>query len=341
MLLLFRRRDSLNPRILAVALFAAAAAVIPFVPDMETVQRVRSQYLDRNVPWEPIEALLFGRVSPFSIGRLEGAREPGAIVAGALLSPVATARTALRLWGDVFLEPIGSILALAAIIAIATGHAGRSARIPAGLLLVGILPGFTSSYDRPSLIRMIGLPIAVPVLSAIAFGRFAGTRGTRAWVAAVATGTLVTCSGIALFARVNPRLLAQSWVTVALDACQSSRCVFLDFKSPRPVPWLRIESMAAAVPPRPIPVIGFDGDLSPTFDRDAANGSVWIWSQALEVDARVSAAIAARWSHPRFFELRDPAGNRVAIAASLRNNWQPELPPDRWQRIAAVTSSAR
>lgn len=338
---LVRRRGELSPRLLAVAVLAFPAAALPFLPDLDTLRQVQSQYLDRNLPWEPIEAILFGRASPFSLDDLAGRRDPGSIVLGALLSPVATARTALRLWGDVFLEPIGSLMALAAIVILAAGRTGKSGRILAGLLIVAMLPGFTSSYDRPSLIRMVGLPIAVPLLAALAFGHFVGTRGRRAGVAAVATAAAVLCSGIALFDRVNPAILAQSWVTVAIEACQVDRCVLLDYESPRPVAWLRVSSMASAVPASPIQVVGYRDAASVTTWPHTGDASVLVWSRALEDDAHVAATLSAHWPNRRLLELRDPAGNRIAVAADIRGDWRPELSADRWSRMTSITSGAR
>ena len=85
-----------------------------------------------------------------------------------LLSPFASSRTALRLWGDVVYEPVGA--ALAAIgVAICLRHAWRQrvAALPLALLLATLTPGFISSTDQPSLLRIMGAPVAVALLAAV------------------------------------------------------------------------------------------------------------------------------------------------------------------------------
>jgi hypothetical protein len=337
---LVRRRRTTSRVVAATAFMALAAAALPVLPGMDDITRMRAQYLERFLPWGLIEPVLLGQRSPEAIRNVAGTAPPAAIAAGALLAPVATARTALRLWGDVFLEPIAIVLAVAGGVAAATGRLGPSGPILLGFLVLSLLPGLTSSYDRPSLIRMMGLAVCVPLLAAGGFRTLSGRRNPRAAAAVVLA---VAASGLVLFHVTNPRLLAKSWVTIAIEACSADpdACVLLDYHRRQPMPWLNVPEMAAAVPQRALRVVPYAGIEAVTTASGLPTAPVLVWSPALEDDDDVGMQLRERWPQARIFRIHDDAGLSSAWVAAFADDWRPAVGESRWRPQAALSPPVR
>lgn len=318
---LVRRRTTTPLPVVLTAVVALAAAALPVLPGSDDLERMQARYLERFYPWDVIEPALLGQRSPYAILEVDGSPPAARIAAGALLAPVATARTALRRWGDVFLEPIAAVLATFGMVAAATGRLGPSGRVLLLFVAVSLLPGLTSSYDRPSLIRVMGLAVGVPVLAAAAWRAAAGSRRRAALAATLA----IAASGLVLFRVVNPRILAQSWVTLAIEACADApeACALLDYERPQPIAWLNVPVMAAAVPERPLRVVPFAGAASLLDANGAPLASVFLWSPALEADDRVLEQLRARWPQAVVLDLTDRAGLAKTHALALDPAWVP------------------
>ena len=147
------------------------------------------------------------------------------IPAGAVLSPFAIARSPLRLWGDVLFEPWSAGLSAVGL-AICARHAVRN-RVALALLAfvtAALLPGFVSSYDRPSLLRILGAPTALALMSAVGFVGALTTLhpvAVRRWAMMITT-LAIAVSGTVLFDVVNPRILAASSIGLLVRAVDAS-----------------------------------------------------------------------------------------------------------------------
>jgi len=337
---LVRRWRIVPVTVLATAIVCVAAAALPVLPDAEGLARMRSNYIDRFLPWGLVEPALLGQVTPRVLQNVSATARPAEIAAAALLAPVATPRTALRLWGDVFIEPVSAVGAIIALGALIAGRAHAHRRYLLAFLAIAIAPTLTSSYDRPSLIRGICIPAALALLTAAGFGLVAGTRGRYAWRAALALSLAIAASGTLLFDWTNPRILAQSSVAVAIEACADApeRCTLLDYDQTIDLSWLHVGRMAAEVPRVPIETVR----VSDIESRRADNfrSRVILWSPALEHDERISERLCARWPDSSFVLLDDGTRLSQAWAAFQDSSWQPALPAARWREIEPCEADA-
>jgi hypothetical protein len=149
---------------LTVAVLGFAATIWPGLPSPQALGSMRQAYARAANPWRPLERGVLGQLSPDDAGQLKDTAHSGPldIALGTILTPMAIPRTAIRLWGDALFDPLGTGLALSAILA--CGLAVRRsavARLLLAVLLAALVPGLISSYDRPSLTRMSIAPVAI------------------------------------------------------------------------------------------------------------------------------------------------------------------------------------
>jgi hypothetical protein len=286
--------------------------------------------LGQRSPWEPPDAAdlwYAGRPGPLDVPL------------GALLAPWATPRTALRLWGDVYLEPLSSALALLAIVVCVRAlRRERAAALPLLLLAVAVAPGFTSAYDRASLTRAIAVPVAIALLAGAGFEALrARLRLARPGRVAALACAAVALSGVFLFDRLNPRIVPASSNGIALRVLEAGAPSGGALLLAPEFDWLHVERIARWAPRRPLPSRRYDGPESllaaPSGDAPAAE--VLFYSPALEVDQRIEHALCARWPGAALYRFSDRSGLSKVLAARPEGagGWTPAWPADRLERL--------
>jgi hypothetical protein len=344
-------RPRLPRAVIVTAFLSLLAAVLPSAPGPQTLREMASVYVATQGQYEILEETVMGQ-RPTTSGARTGwleTRPPGPldVPAGAALSPFATARSAMRLRGDVAYDPAGAALAaigLLVCLRFAARDAG-AALLPV-LLLATLMTGFVSSGDRPSLMRTYGAMVPLALLAAVGFAgvRTAlGAAGARRSLAPLAVAAVVV-AGTALFDVVNPRILRWSslaLMTAAVHEPDLERTVLVhDMRTF--ATWLQLREIATHVPPRPIPVVMLDelrderGAPVPTAPRH----DVLFWSPAVEEVAGMSGLVCARWPAATRFTVTDPAGlSRVHAAHVAGAPWQPALPAAQWQAGACAPAA--
>lgn len=325
------------------------AAVVPSVPAfIEALGLMQQTYMANQRPWAALEAGLFGQMALAEILALNENRMSSLdvpwyrIALGAIVAPFAIPRTALRSWGDMLFDPLGTALAAVGL-GLCLRWAGRD-RLALGccaLLLLAIVPGaLGSSYDRTSATRMIYLPVPMAFLAAIGLEGLlsVGVRSrVRRWIRLSAV-LAVVAGGTYLFDFVNPRILAQSAMGLALRAIDGNqpRRGALWLRSPYEHDDKATNALILSEAGRsPLPRLSFEGpgSLSKPDATRSSFASVVFWSPGLEADAGVTRAICEHWSEATLYVIHDPVGqSRVHAAVLDDSNWIPELPSHRWER---------
>lgn len=320
------RRNPPPFALMATAVLTLLAAALPGVPSFATLTLMTESYSRSSQMWAGIEAAGFGLVPTAAAEFQIGLGDPGRwdLVLGTLLSPWATPRTAFRLWGDVMFEPIA-----AGFFAIGVGAALvrlRQARIATWLLLLFVasaIPGFISSYDRPSLVRPVCMLIIFALLAALGYGRIAVSLQRGRWSALVCSLAILG-SGSWLFDVVQPRILARSSVSIAIAAIdEADECRPATFLRPAHGDVQQVEFFATRVPRCPsdsAPVEPPDSRWLAGLDRPG----VLFWSPGLEEQSAVAQRICAVHPDARLWTIRDPAGlGRVFAATKPATRWSP------------------
>jgi hypothetical protein len=360
------RRPRVAPIVAATAVLSLGTAVATSVPAPRTMLAMYAQYAATEVPLAVAEPAVHGQMAPTIEDWLGGPLPPDVPLAqlasrgipitrgwllvplGALLAPFAVARWSLRLWGDAMFEPWSAGLAalgLAACLRFARRDAPSRAAVL--FLLAALAPAFVSSYDRVSLLRLLGAPVPVALLAGAGFALFARAlagRGARL-AAAIVTAAVIAVSGTVLFDIVTPRLLAASSLGLlvrAVPAGDLDRTALLTAsgRDPRPdVPpgrrywdldWLRhnhpyIDDVVAWTPQRPIPVIDIDRL------GDAPDRTLIFWAPALEQTVGVRARLCAAHPAATVYTIGDASGLSRVYAADLNGRaWTPAVPQTRW-----------
>ncbi len=337
-----------GPRLPAIAWFTATASFValalPGFPTPATFEAMRAAYLAVCGQWAGLEAILLGQQSPYAppVGELWQAGRPGPfdIVLGTLLAPFATPRTALRLWADVYLDPVGaSAIALGIAQCLRALRHDRRAGMLLAVLALSVLPGFTSAYDRASLTRAIGLPLVAAGFAGLGFEaiRRVLLPGRNAARVAGAATALIALSGLVLFDCVNPRLLPLSDLGIALRVLEAGRpvggAVVLAHGGRDDLDWLHRERIARYAPPVPLPSQRYEGpgSLIVRAGDERPNAEVFFYSPALDLDDGVTRSICARWPGAALYSFSDEAGlSRVFAARPAGAGWQPTWPRERW-----------
>ncbi len=330
----------------ALPLLAAAWVAVPRPAAMNAMV---GAYVEKHGEWEGLERALFGQATPIDVVRAWEAPLAGPLdvpLAGAL-APFAVARTAMRGWGDSLFDPLGTaLLAIGAALCLQFALRAASARWLLLLLALTLLPGMTSSFDRPSITRMNTLLIPASLLAALGGRRvaeFVAPAFRKRALAALAVGAVI--GGALLFDIVNPRILRASWLSLVIDASRErpdGRTFVLDYPSTLDVSWLHVARIAAQVPRQPIETVPIDGITELTSALDAVRTATHavFWSPALEADRAVTASLCARWPRAALFRIDDRPRYAHVFAARIGDgDWTPALPADRW--VATSCEAAR
>jgi hypothetical protein len=336
------RPPKLPAALIAVGLLCFAATVYPGLPTLTALRSMQQSYTRATMPWLELEAAVTGQLPPAEAQQMlySGRGEETDIVAGAVLAPLAIPRTAIRLWGDALFDPIGGSLAVCAIAACLLAlRRAPLARAMLAALVVAMLPGVLSSYDRTSLVRMSILPTLMALFAGLGF-ELARRRYFAAWrplpLAAALTASAAV-AGLLLFDVVTPRLLRGSAFGIALEAmgrgAQLDDVAFLDHREWE-FNWLgRIGQTAEVIRDEPIRVVRYASaeDLDGV-DDGRTRTRLLFWTPGLEAYHAIARHICARWPQARIYTLVDRPGCSRVFAALLSGAeaWQPSLSRDRW-----------
>jgi len=347
-----------NPPPLAVSGTAALsllAAALPGMPSLDALMKLPVTYAHASQMWAGIEAVGLGLVPSAATEFQIGLGDPGRwdMVLGTLLASWATPRTALRLWGDAMFEPIGAgLVAIGVGTALARGRSARTARWLLLLMFVCAVPGFISSYDRPSLVRPLCMPFAFALLAALGYMRLeAALQWGRGL--AIAFVLAIIAAGAWLFDVVQPRILAQSSVSIAIAAIDAGEvCPAATLLRPARNDIQQVEFFTAHLPrcrADSAAVQQPDSGWLAGLDR----AGVLFWSPGLEEESNVAQRICAVHPEVQLWTIYDPAGLARVFAAARRDaRWSPvgevtplgcgvELETDATRAAAALTEARR
>ena len=335
--LLAMRRGPRVPRaVLAIAVLSCVAAVVPGLPGPSTLREMASDYATVQWRWVPLETMLLGQDATWAVQAVNAPSPPrgAAIPLGALLAPFAIPRTPVRFWGDTLFDPVGAALAACAIaVCIGVARASPAAASLLGLLLAALLPGFISSWDRPSPTRLFCTPVPVALLAGVGFEVLRRTLGLSLRAAA-GTAAAMAVAGVLVFDAVNPGILPASSLGIIFRALRDGpppqRAVILDHDERQVFGFLRVPLIAAHQPGGPVAVRYYAGPQS----LNAADGKapeLLFWSKGLEQYRAVSLGVCARWPGAALYVLRDTSGLSLAFAARPAGpGWTPALPAAQW-----------
>jgi hypothetical protein len=326
-------RSRVQALALITALCSFSAAALPAMPGMDGLRHAARTYSGARQQWAGMEAAALGQVEPRRSEFHLHAGRPGPldVPLGTLLAPVAFPRTSLRMLGDALFDPLGSALALLGVAVCWRWRHYGWARVLLGLLAITLLPGMTSSYDRPSITRMSNLAVPITLLAAAGFEALRCAVAPRARAVAALAIAVIIAGGWLLHAHVTPRILPRSALNIALAAMggeAARRAVFI-------VPgWgdpLSSGLFAAQVPARPLPTLAYrePGVLQA---NGAPAAELFFWAPGYEDEAAVSRAICQRWPGAALYVLADEARIGAVFAASPQGpQWKPALAPSQWR----------
>jgi hypothetical protein len=322
--------------LLAIATLSFLAATIPSLPSLAQLQGMAKDFASARVQWAGLEAWLFGQLSAaggeFAIS--PAAPTPIDLPLSAFLSPFAAPRTAVRLWGDAIFDPIGAGLAAVGLLAtLRRLHTDRIAGLLWLVLVVALLTVVPSSYDRPSLARLVTAPVVMALWTAAGFEVVRrGLAGSRSGAAAAAVvSAAIAVGGGVLFDYINPVILARSALGISLTALERtpvSQAVIFARKGWDPQ---RSAMFASLVPAEERAVLPYDGPTTLEAVDRASVPRILLWAPALEQEANVALAVCGRWPGAALYTLYDRPHLSRAFAASPRGrDWRPALPPSQW-----------
>ena len=328
--------------VVAAASLLFFAAVYPGVPGLNTLREMARSFGTGKIDWLAVEAILLGQATPQGISAALESGRAGVLdtVVGALLSPFAIPRTALRLWGDTLYEPITVMLAATALVVCLRQRAAIAVALP-GLLLVALVTGFVSSYDRPSLTRTMSAPVPFVLLGVCGLAALCHSLDPcRRRIVSLLTALAVALSGVALFDGINPRLLPSSANGLAVEVLQGTRDDKTWLLTYVKYDWLRTELVAAEVAPVPLQVfeVFSTGSVEHLLARPVER---FAWSPALESDFSVRGELCRLRPDSVVFDVVDRSGHsRVHIASLGRTGWTPSVPRERWSSSACSPPAA-
>jgi hypothetical protein len=337
---------------LLTAIISFVAFSTPNLPAPEVLTAAYDWYVLKQWPMSVGEKALQGQVSPTE-ANWTTVDPPGTLllIIGTLLSPFATPRNSLRIGGDVLYEPFSAALGAVGFLVCLRG-AGRdwTSRYLLASLAMGLVPGFASSYDRPSLTRVYGATVPLAILAAIGTRSIldAARGGAARWRGAVAATLLIAASGLVVFDVVTPRILSASTFGLlmrSVDVEWLDRVAMLTSNEPALNPpdvaerdrlwhadWLRryhpyVDDLARCAPRRPVPIIPIE--QAPRLDPY----DVVFWHPALDQTIRITEReICRRWPDATLYTIWDRAGlSRVQAARIRGDEWQPTVPADQWE----------
>lgn len=324
----------------ALTLLAAGAALPPLT-DLGGMMR---RFATSAGSWTALEAVIFGQAIPSAVqAAWEGPVRPLDRMIWAALMPFATPRTPIRLLGDSAYDPVGAALAAVGIaVCLRSWRHNRTALLA---LASAILAGLISSYDRPSIARMLAMPVMVALLAGVGFEalRRELRRSIDPLLACLPVCAAIALGGIVLFNVTNLTILASSTQELTIRALGNDgatpAAVYLDpMLSVAPeaptarLPWLQTDAVFADFPRPSVQVIPFAGP-SVLKRGDMAVAPLLFWSPALETMEKISADVCGIWPDASIYVIVDRAGlSRVYAANPGLDTWTPHLPPSQWTR---------
>ena len=334
--LLWRGPRAPLPVVLA-ALLSFLAASLPSLPGPTTIREMVKLYSGEQGHAAVLEATVFAQLpkaSGATAGWLAG-KPPGPadVPIATLLSPFAISRTSMRLWGDVLFDPFGAALAAVGL-AVCLRHAfrdGTSALLVA-FLAATLVTGFISSTDQPSLLRVMGAPVAVALMAAVGFAGIRSLGGTALSRHAPAVAVLaIVIGGMLIFDVVNPRILRASSLGLLVRSLRPGdldRAAYLNDGRERAF-WRFVDEITTQVPRRPIPIAQLEVLISAP-DR-APRAELLFWSPAVEQTASITTRVCERWPDAALYTIVDQAHlSRLYAARPTGPGWEPAVPAGQW-----------
>lgn len=320
--------------VIVTALASFVAMLVPSIPSRAAVHQMVKLYAAPHGHAPTLELAVLGQIPSLpgaARGWALGAPRALDVPLAAVLAPFAVSRIALRLCGDTLFDPVGA--ALSAIgIAVCVRYARRDR--PALLLLAftaaALVPGFISSTDTPSLLRVFGAPVPLAVLAAIggiAIEDQIASPPRQRWT--LLGMVLAICAGgLLIFDTVNPRILPDSspgLIARSLGARPPERVAVLQAAG-EDAPWLYVEDMMRYVPRQPVPVVNVE-----RLPRGGADYDVLLWSAAVEETAGLRRRVCTLWPEATLYDILDQSGLSYAHAAARSGSgWVPAVGRAQW-----------
>ncbi len=349
-----RPRPPLLIVVSAIFGFVAGFVVGFGVPTFASLTEMVSRYSKLHWSWAIGESAMLGQMSPFILD-WSGPRVPPwyVIPIATLLSPFAIARNSQRLWGDVMFEPLSAgLFAIGIVICLRMIRRDRLSLWLLCFLAATTVGAFTSTYDRPSQLRIVGATLPLALLAAVGFNaiRMISRSAAQRWATPAAVLAIMT-SGTLIFDVVNPRILAASSIGLmirSLDDASLPHAVSITAEGLHPrhdvdplrrhfhLDWLLkfhpyVNEILRTVPKLPI--------RSVTFEEAASNpdAKLLFWSPALEETAEVSSSVCKTWPDASLYTIVDLAKLSRVYATARDPDWKPALPADQWSVASCNT----
>lgn len=337
--LLFHRLMRM-PRIPWTAVCTAAAcglaAMIPGLPNPATLVLAASEFTFGHGHMSGLLLSFFGQRSAVFVDQALLAGDPGPfdVMLGAILSPLAIARTPHRIWADTLFDPIGTVLMVMGLyVCLRAARRQATARLILVLLVSGALTALVSSGDIVSHTRLAPATVAVVTLMAIGFEsvrlRIGGRGASRVLVWGAVVG--MALGGSYVFHVVSPRVIPASWLSTALEATgtevNATPAGFFEF-GPGP-DWAHTGRMLEMIPQQKM--VQVDICRAEVVRTIEPRFPVYFWSPAHEQDGAISCLLCSLWPDATLYTMRDRAG-LFATFAAVRGGvaWEPRLTPERW-----------
>jgi hypothetical protein len=308
--------------------------LVPSIPSSAAVHQMVRLYAAPHGHAPTLELAVLGQIPSLpgaSRGWAYGAPRPFDVPAAALLAPFAISRIALRLCGDTLFDPIGAALsAIGVAVCLRYARRDRLAVLLLAFTVAALVPGFISSTDTPSLLRVFGAPVPLAVLAAIGFMAIRdpiASPARRRWATAGAVAA-ICAGGILIFDVVNPGILPDSspgLIARSLGAIPPDRVAVLTAKG-EDAPWLYVDEMMHYVPRQPVPVVAAE-----RLPRGGADYDVLLWSAAVEDTAELHRRVCALWPGAALYHIVDESGLSDAHAAARAGStWVPAVSRAQW-----------
>ena len=325
---------------IAAALLTVLALAIPTASELLRDPKTIQFYSEGTRAWASIQAMLFGQIDPLRIvGHIEMADVPAYdAVIGTLLAPVATPRTGLRLQGDALFEPITIVLMMVGV-ATCLRYRNRLQCAVIFLALLALIPGFASSYDRASFLRVSATPAAVALLATFGFDALRKTIGhSLSATLGVACALAIATSGIYVSRAVTPNLIPQSAVSLMAEATHAQDpdpgTVLLAWGSD-----LQGAAYFSQLLPRSALAVKPYKDKSTLGELGTAVDSPLFFSPGFEDAANFAQDLCSHRPDTVFIEMTDRARlSRAFAAVPTGSAWRPAFPKIRWQEKRCGTA---
>jgi hypothetical protein len=371
LLAIWRSRSSPRaaPLVKVIAALSLVTGLAVSLPSPQTIAQMFGRYAATEIPLAVAEPAVYGQFSP-TIDDWLGAPLPADIPLqelahysmpvtrgwllvpiSAVLAPFAISRWPLRLWGDALFEPFSAALAAFGLAVCLRHVRDRASLILMLFFAAALVPAFTSSYDRASILRLFAAPVPVAILAAAGSRALLRAIPRRTVRGAAIIGTVITIgiSGTVLFDVVNVGILPASSLGLLARALfgpdlDNAGLLTSSGRDSRPgVPpgrryweldWLRhnhpyIDEIARCVPKRPIPL--FDLDLLEQWNPAGPEKRLVFWSPALQQTTAVSQRLCRRWPEATLYTVRDSTGlSRLYGARLVGDEWMPGVPREQW-----------